>query len=127
MPSSARKPWHTLEQEAALPASKADLNRARQFKPFAALVGYYSIIRDRERIVAPRRELQEEDLRELNESLTSIRKGDMVRVRFYDTDCYRTIQGIVTRLDPIAQTITIVMTTIAFADLESIEIIEAHA
>ncbi|MDO5117633.1 MAG: hypothetical protein Q4D34_04020 [Eggerthellaceae bacterium] len=124
MPSSTRKPWHTLEEEASLPVSRADLNRARQFMPFASLKGFFSIVRDREKTAAPQRELQEEDLVSLNKALSAIKKNDMVRVRYYDVDAYRTIQGLVTRIEPHIQTITIVRTSIPFSDLESIEIIE---
>ena len=60
MPNATHKPWHTLEEEASLPASRADLNRARQFMPFASLKGFFSIVRDREKLVTPRRELQED-------------------------------------------------------------------
>ena len=34
--------------------------RARQFAPFAALRGYYDLVRERERVVEPRREMSEE-------------------------------------------------------------------
>ena len=125
MTRGTRKPWHTLEEEAALPASKADLNRARQFMPFASLRGYFALVHDRDRIAAPRRELQEEDLRALNEALNAVRKHMMVRVRYYDADAYRTMQGLVTRIEPIEQTITIVKTTIPFSDLESLEILDS--
>lgn len=123
MPSGTRKPWHTPEEEAALPASKADLNRARQFMPFASLRGFFAIVHERERVAAPRRELQEEDLRALNEVLGALRKNMMVKVRYYDVDAYSTMQGIVTRIEPIDQTLTIVSKTIPFSDLEHIEII----
>ena len=127
MPSGTRKPWHTLEEEAALPASKADLNRARQFMPFASLRGFFAIVHERERVAAPRRELQEEDLRTLNETLNALRKNMMVKVRYYDVDAYRTMQGVITRIEPIEQTLTIVSTTIPFSDLERIEIIGEDA
>ena len=123
MTSGTRKPWHTLEEEATLPASKADLNRARQFMPFASLRGFFALVHDRDRVAAPRRELQEEDLQALNEALNAVRKHMMVRVRYYDTDAYRTMQGLVTRIEPFQQTITIVRTIISFSDLEWLEIL----
>ncbi|MBE6464704.1 MAG: YolD-like family protein [Eggerthellaceae bacterium] len=124
MPNATHKPWHTLEEEASLPASRADLNRARQFMPFASLKGFFSIVRDREKLVTPRRELQEDDLSSLNKTLSSIRKNDMVRVRYYDVDAYHTIQGLVTRIEPHMQIITVVKTSISFSDLDSIEIVK---
>ncbi|MBQ6454786.1 MAG: YolD-like family protein [Eggerthellaceae bacterium] len=124
MPNVTRKPWHTLEEEASLPVSRADLNRARQFMPFASLKGFFSIVRDREKLVTPRRDLQEEDISSLNKALSAIRKNDMVRVRYYDVDAYHTMQGLVTRIEPHMQTITVVKTSIPFSDLESIEIIK---
>ena len=44
-------------------------DRARQFMPFAALTGYYEIIKERERVAVPRRELSEEELQNKTDKL----------------------------------------------------------
>ena len=41
-------------------------NRAAQFMPFAALRGYYDLLRTKERVPEPRHELTEEEARELS-------------------------------------------------------------
>ena len=52
---------------------KAD--RARQFMPFAALTGYYEVIKQREKIIEPRKELSEDEAEILSSKLGSVQKG----------------------------------------------------
>lgn len=53
------------EYEARRTIGKPHPDRARQFKPFAALKGYYDLLAERERVPEPRRVLTEEERREL--------------------------------------------------------------
>ena len=96
---------------------RPDPRRAKQFMPFAALRGYYELIRRKERVPEERRELTEEACEKLSRVLAAARKGDMLRVTHYDRDAYVTTTGVLTRLDPVAQTLTIVKGTIRFSDL----------
>ena len=95
--------------------------RAAQFLPFAALTGYYELVRQQERVVQPRHELTEEEALELSRTMAQVRRGDMVRVTYYDWDCYRTISGMVARIDPVYRRLQVVKTTIAFDDIRSLE------
>ncbi len=95
--------------------------RARQFMPFAALRGYYDLIRERERVPEERRDLAQEDVERLSEVLARLKKGQMVRTRYYDRDAYVTREGVVTRIDPVAHELTVVTTRIRFEDLLEIE------
>ena len=74
-------------------------SRASQFMPFAALTGYYELARAQERLTEPRHELTEEEGEALSRAVLRLRRGDMVRVRFYDRDGYRTRVGIVEEVD----------------------------
>ena len=47
-------------------------DRAAQFSPFAALVGYDDAVTETARLRDRRREISEEELRELNEAVTSL-------------------------------------------------------
>lgn len=47
-------------------------DRAAQFSPFAALVGYDDAVAETARLTDRRREISEEELRELNESIASL-------------------------------------------------------
>ena len=86
-------------------------SRAQQFMPFAALRGYYELIRERERIVQPKHELTEE------EALVLSGKLSRVRITYYDGDAYATSCGMVSDIDVASRTITVVRTRIRFDDI----------
>ena len=48
--------------------------------PFAALKGYYEMIDERKRIKMPKKLLGEDAAQELSDALSSIERGDMVRI-----------------------------------------------
>ena len=96
-------------------------DRARQFMPFAALKGYYELVRQQERVEQPRHQLTDEEALELSARLAALRKGDMVRVTYYDQDAYTSIRGAVTRIDEPFRTLRVVMTDIPFDDILRIE------
>ena len=55
-------------------------DRAAQFMPFAALTGYYDLVRERERVTEPRREPSEEDAERISSELAGTRPRELVRV-----------------------------------------------
>ena len=69
-------------------------NRAAQFMPFAALTGYYELVRKQEITVESKRELTEEKALVLSKKLEGLKRGDLVRVTYYDTYGYRSRTGI---------------------------------
>jgi len=96
-------------------------DRAKQFMPFATLRGYYKAVRESERIVEPRRYVTEEDVARISATLAGVRKGDMVRVTYYDKDAYVVKEVMVSEVVPALQFITIVRTQIAFDDIWDVE------
>ena len=96
-------------------------DRAAQFMPFAALTGYYDLVRERERVVEPRREPSEEEAARISAELAAVRKGQLVRVTHYERDAYVTTEGIVTRVDPVTRELTVVRRRIAFDDVWRVE------
>ncbi len=96
-------------------------DRARQFMPFAALKGYYDLVRERERVPEPRRELTEEHAAFLSEQVAALKKGDMVKVTHYDGEAYATTEGVLTGVDVILGALTIVKTHVSFGDIWEIE------
>ena len=66
--------------------------------PFAALTGYYELARQQERITEP---ATSSPRRRPGPSRTImlVKKGDLLRVTYYDWDTYRTVSGIVARID----------------------------
>lgn len=99
---------------------KAD--RARQFMPFAALTGYYEVIKQREKIIEPRKELFDDEEEVLSDKLSKVQKGMLITLTYYKEDCYETLTGLVSNIDPVYRTITIVKTKIAIDDVVDIEI-----
>lgn len=103
------------------PSTSANINRARQFMPFAALKGYYGLVREAERIKEDKRELSEETLNIIFEKLFQLEKGSMVRVTYYDTDAYVTVEGLVVQLNSNFSKLIVGKKTIPFDDILDVE------
>lgn len=101
-------------------APRRHAERAAQFMPFAALTGYYDLVRERERVTEPRREPSEEEAARISAELAAVRKGWLVRVTHYEHDAYVTTEGIVTGMDPVARELTVVRRRIRFDDIWSV-------
>jgi hypothetical protein len=99
------------------------VERAKQFMPFSPLKGYDDLVSNKERIYTTKRELAEDDLIALNNKLLLIKKRDMVKITYYDTDAYVTILGMVSSIDIVYNTITVVKTKISFKDISDINLI----
>ena len=104
--------------------AQAHAQRARQFMPFAALTGYYSLVREQERITEPKRTLPEEEQARIDALLSQVHKGSMITVTYYDKDAYLTRHGMVSVFTPEFHTLTLVKTPIAFRDILDIKIIQ---
>ena len=100
--------------------SKGD--RAKQFMPFAALRGYYDVVREKELIISDKKELTEEELFELNQMVSSIKKGDVVSVTYYKQNGYITISGVINQIDNVLGSMRIVKTDIPFRDISKIQL-----
>ena len=99
-------------------------DRARQFMPFAALKGYYDMVRERERTVEPRREMSEERAEFLDGCLKQVHRGSVVRAVYYDGSAYVERVGAIARLDVLERVIVLVKTPIALDDLWEIDVLE---
>lgn len=108
------------EYEARRTIGKPHPDRARQFKPFAALKGYYDLLAECERVPEPRRSLTEEEQRELSDQVTGLVRGQVVTVTYYDKDACATLTGAVGQVDEVFRTLWIVRTPIPFDDIVSI-------
>ena len=95
--------------------SKSD--RARQFMPFAALKGYEELVRQQEKIVARKRELSEYRAEQLSKKLSSVKKGDMIKIIYYANDGYIKTEGMVSSVDFVLRTLTVIKTKISFDDV----------
>lgn len=102
-------------------ATRRHADRAAQFMPFAALTGYYDLVRERERVTEPRHELTEEEAEQLSRRISGLRRGELVRVTHYTDGAYVMQEGVITRVDLMARELTIVRTRIPFDDIWSVE------
>lgn len=90
--------------------------------PFAALTGYYQMIRERQRVIEERHELTDEEAAELDEVLSRVHRGDLVRVRYYDRDCYVWRTDIVRQVDAAMRRLRLEHMDIPFADVLLVEV-----
>lgn len=72
---------------------------AAQFMPFAALSGYYDLVREQEQTSEPRRTPTEERVEEVSRMLMRLRKGDEVLVVHYERNVYTVTRGTVRQVD----------------------------
>ena len=80
MPSKTQLSAKDLaEYRASLPLGRKHPDRARQFMPFAALKGYYELVRERERTTQPKRELMPEEIEAISHVLAQLKKGEIGR------------------------------------------------
>lgn len=96
------------------------INRAKQFMPFDALKGFKEAIKEKERIIVPFNEPTEEDIIRINDTLTKLKKGMMVKITYYDKDSYVLIEGLVSKIDPIKNSITVVKKEVLFKYIKDI-------
>ena len=122
------------------------LNRAKIFAPFAALTGFDSAVRAKEIQYVPRHILDPEETYALNEKLNGLylktRTGVLarmnritVKVEYFEVcadvnndaygrlGLYHTQTGILWKVDPVAQTVTVGEKVISFSGINTLNII----
>ena len=92
-------------------------NRAKQFKPFAALKGFYDLIAEEERVPLPKTEFTEDMLELLSRKMQQIEKGMMIEVTHYSNGAYSKTRGLVSDIDAVYRTLTIVKNKIVLDDI----------
>lgn len=97
------------------------LERAKQFAPFAALRGYYDQIRKQEFIKSEYRERTEEELKNLNLVIMQVKKGDMLKVKYFYEDGFGIITGILSELNMQLKYLKIIKTKIPYNMVFEIE------
>ena len=102
-------------------AKKGNANRARQFLPFNSLRGYYDLVRKKEIIKSKKKILAEEEATILSDKLNHIKRGMLIKVKYYKEYGYVELEGMVASIDYVFRRITIVDQIIDFDDIISIE------
>jgi hypothetical protein len=96
-------------------------SRAKQFMPFDALKGFREAVAEKERIIAPKRDLSEEKKEELDWKLRRIQKENIITVEYFQDREYVQVTGMVTRIDGASKTLEIANTRIAFVDISDLK------
>ena len=99
-------------------------DRAKIFLSFAALKGFEEALREKEKVVVKKKSLSEDMKQVISYRLSKLKKGDMVKVIYYDSSDYLKIQGLVSKIDLTYQELTVVKTKINFNDIYELRIIE---
>ena len=97
--------------------------RAKQFLPFNSLRGYYTLLKEKDIVRVDKKKLSEDELELLQEKYSNVKKGKMVRIRYYKDYGYVDLNGMVANIDEIYRTITIVKTKINLDDVIDIEVL----
>ena len=98
--------------------------RAKQFAMFDAMKGLTEAIAAKEQQFYPKRELSEDRIQEISQSLSKLQVEDFVVVRYY---CqygmhYRKLSGTVKRIDSFWKEMQIDDVTICFSEIDTIEV-----
>ena len=97
-------------------------NRAKQFAPFAAITGLDQAIDGKQAELdwCERRVFSEERSAELDDRLHGLRKGMRVSLGYYAGNTYRSISGLIDRIEPTEELLIIGREHIRFADISDI-------
>lgn len=98
-----------------------NIQRAKQFMPFAALKGFEEAVKAQERLREPKVILGEDARQELNFKLQGIQPGDRLRAEYYYEGRYVTVRGQVKRIDSLGRRIHLEEIKIPIDDLKDIE------
>ena len=73
--------------------------RAKQFMPFAPLKGFKEALREKEKVIVPKRVLTSDDIDNLNYKFPQLKKGMIVKVVYYSDGNYIELEGMVSKID----------------------------
>lgn len=105
---------------AKMPSSQ----RAKQFAPFDAVVGLRKALYEKERIRTPRKQLSDDMIEEINNTLKILKPHDTVTVIHYKNTDQKYIKttGEVLKIDPQTHSLTIEQEEIFFENIYKIKI-----
>lgn len=103
-------------------ANMTNIERAKQFLPFSALKGYYTLIKEKEKVIESRKVLSEDELERLQNEFLNVNIGMIVKIKYYSIDHYEEVEGMVSKIDLIYKKIQIVKTEINIKDIIDLKI-----
>ncbi len=103
-------------------AKMTNVERAKQFLPFNALRGYYTLIKEKENIKENKKILSTDEYERLEREFCKVEIGSIVWIKYYLDDHYEEIEGMVSKIDLVFKTIQIVKTEILIKDIVDLKI-----
>lgn len=100
-----------------------NLERARQFLPFAALVGFNDAIKNVEKQSIMKKDLSVDYIEYLNQKISKLNKGNNVKIKHYYNDEYIETIGIIKKIDINYKTIYLLNTQINFDNILDIDML----
>lgn len=97
------------------------IQRAHIFSSFDALKGFRELLKEKERIVVPKRILSEDDLEILDKKIHQIEKGMIITVIYFDNGDYIKKTGIVSKIRLEERYIQIIKTKILLKNIVDIQ------
>lgn len=99
-----------------------NIERAKLFNPFYALKGLQEALKQQEKLIENKIELNEDLEKTIDQKLSSIKKGDNITIKYYYELEYIETSGIVKKIDLIEKCIYLLRTKIYFEDILDIDI-----
>ena len=103
-------------------AKMTNVERAKQFLPFNALRGYYTLIKEKEKIKENRKILSIDEYERLEREFSKVEIGRIVWIKYYLDDHYEEIEGMVSKIDLILKKIQVVKKEIKIKDIIDLKI-----
>lgn len=97
------------------------LDRAKIFLPFDALKGFKEELRKKEKILVEKKILSIEEKDKISKKITQIKKGVILKIIYYENNEYIEVEGMVSNIDMVYKTLTIVSKKINFNDILDIK------
>ena len=102
-----------------------NLDRAKQFLPFDALKGFREAINTMEEIHEFKKDLSIDELNNLDNKIKSIKKNDLIKVKYFFEDDYIETIDSLKKVDNIYKRIILKNNKISFDDIMDIELIRS--
>ena len=99
-----------------------NVERAKQFLPFNALRGYYTLIKEKEKVKENRKILSTDEYERLEREFNKVKIGCIIRIKYYLEDHYEEIEGMVSKIDLVFKKIQIVKKEIMIKDIIDLKI-----
>lgn len=98
-------------------------DRAKQFAPFDALTGLREALKrkESEHERQAKKELSEDEIAKINDVMTSLEKGDVVRLTRYYNGRYIVIEDALIGIDAVSHKLLLKNVCIPFSDIMSME------